>query len=88
MVLDLFFTLMKALSIMPDMPSATVIEVRGPMRSGRPTSSPLSRSKTRSSMGSTLYFAASVEEDGLQFLELRRVLRGQVVGQTEVGAVS
>ena len=44
---------------MPVMPSASVIDVRPAIRSGRPTAAPSSRSKTRSSIGSTWYFAAS-----------------------------
>ncbi len=40
------------------MPSASVIEVRPPIRSGRPTEAASSRSNTRSSIGSTWYFSA------------------------------
>ena len=58
-VFDLFFTLRKTFSIIPVMPSASVSDVRPPIRSGRPTSAALMRSKTRSSIGSTWYFSAS-----------------------------
>jgi hypothetical protein len=60
MVLDLDFTLMKTFSIIPAMPSASVSEVRPPIRSGRPTIDARARSNTLSSIGRTWYFAASV----------------------------
>ena len=47
-VFDLFFTLMKTFSIMPVMPSASVIDVRPAIRSGRPTAAPSIRSKATS----------------------------------------
>ena len=54
-VFDLFLTLMKTFSIIPVMPSASVSDVRPPIRSGRPTMAALRRSNTRSSIGSTWY---------------------------------
>jgi hypothetical protein len=54
------FTLMKAFSMMPVMPSNTVIVVRPPSRSGRPAITGLKRSERRSSIGSTWLRSASL----------------------------
>jgi hypothetical protein len=77
---------MKQLSIMPDMPSATVMDVRGPMRSGRPTSNTVEPLEHAVIKGQHLVFRGFFQEDGLQFLEFFRIRGGEVVGEAEVGA--
>ena len=56
---DRFLMLMNTFSLIPTMPSESVSDVRSPIRSGRPAVAALTRSRTRSSMGSTRYLIAS-----------------------------
>ena len=58
-VSERFLMLMNTFSDIPFMPACSVSDVRSPIRSGRPASFALTRSTTRSSMGSTRYFTAS-----------------------------
>jgi hypothetical protein len=70
MVFDLFLILRKAFSDIPVMPSASVMEVRPAIKSGRPTISARMRSKTRSSMGSAKFFSASFRNSDWSSLSL------------------
>ncbi len=86
MVLERFFTLTNTPSIMPVMPSASVIDVRPPIRSGRPTVGGVHALEDAVVHGQHVVLLGLLQEDRLEFCQLLRVLRREIVGQAEVRA--
>ena len=82
---DLFLMLTTLFSDRRPMPGKNCWELPW-MRVGRPAIAGSSRSAVRSSIGSTLYFVASISHSRCSCGQHLGVLGGQVVGLAEVGA--